>query len=1338
MRSFIAHLIFAVLLLSVIPSKAQMRFVENGKQWPSQVAFRTDIPGGKFYAEPHGFTIDLYNAETVASVFAAHGGNRTAMAPPATLDCHAYRVHFAESNPEPTLQGGKAFETLYNYYLGNNPEAWSTNLHAYAELRYTAIYPGIDLKLYSNGPLKYDFIVQPGADPTLIKLSYEGVTPKINKEGQLVLKTSVREVLESQPFAYQIIEGHITPVACAYSLSANVVSFALGAYDRSLSLVIDPELIFSTYSGSTADNFGYTAAYDAEGHLYAGSTVFGTGYPTSSGAYQASWAGGIGAGALAGTDIALSKFNLNGTAMLYSTYLGGSGDELPHSLVCDADGELYMLGTSGSANYPVLSTAFQTSFAGGSPTVLGGVGINYNLGCDIVVSRLSNNGTVMLGSTFAGGSENDGVNTATGLRFNYADEMRGEIELDDDGNVVVGSSTYSPDFPMAGGGFQNTKGAGQEGVVFRLNADLSNMLSSTFYGGSEADAIYSIDISEMGVLVGGGSRSTNLPSNGTPFQNTFGGGSADGFIANFENNLGGLTAMTYYGAATYDQVYFVERDQDGFPHIYGQTTAGGNTFISNAAYGVPNSGMLLSKFAPDLSSRVWSTVFGNGANTPNISPSAFSVDICNRIYLSGWGGIVNNQGSTNGLPVTPDALQSTTDGNDFYFLVMEGDASALSFASFFGGGSSAEHVDGGTSRFDRGGVIYQAVCAGCGSNDDFPIFPENAHSSTNNSFNCNLGVAKIDFDLPLLLADFEVSPACLPEPVEFANNSISASPATVFFWDFGDGTNSNQINPSHVYGAPGTYTASLVIFDPIACNVADTISVTFEVFQAVELDVETTLFSCTDTNFTITASSNGTATWYTWASDGALNEVLLQGPTDSIFSITTLSPLTLYLEAGIGPCAVTESITLYPPPIAQLGIGDTVLCSTEVFDVNLSTSGGNEFSNYNWQPEALVISGQGSTSATFAADESFTVVASAVSEFGCLATDSAQVEVYPIALQVPGDTLSCNEVPLSLTANSEGTATIFLWSTDPDFETVINASGDSTITVVPDTFTVYYIQVINELCSLIDSVGVSAFEIGTSINEPFLVCVGDTVLMTVTNDFPGAILTHLWEPADLIIAGQGSNAVLAIADGPITFTVLSSTLDGACSITLQSTVFTSDLGAIDIDASATPSILVPGASSQLAVKPVSDEYLYLWEPPTYLDNPLGSAATSTPAQSITYTVSVIDLGEVGACVKNAEVSITVVDFICGEPFIYVPNAFTPNSDGENDVLYVRGQNIANMTFSVYDRWGERVFYTTDQNLGWDGLYKGKPAAPAVFVYHLQVDCGDGQRHFQKGNVTLLR
>ncbi len=1328
-----------MLALGIGSVQAQFHFIENGGQWPDRVIYSTQIPGGRLYIESGGPVFNLYDTETTSRVFAGHYGGEP-IPPPKKLKQHAYRLRLVGGSSDPSITARQVLPGKYAFFLGDDPDRWASDLSAFQEVWMEDVYPGVDLILYGRQNLKYDFIVAPGGQIEDITLEYEGVKPKLQKNGTIRIPTSIGEIIESKPFAYQNINGKIVPVECTYRLDGNRLSFEVGSYDTNEILTIDPELVFSTYSGSFADNFGYTATYDIQGHLYSGSTAFGTGYPMTMGAYQTDWAGGTGAGNLPGMDIAISKFSLDGTGLIYSTYLGGGGDEMPHSLVTDSSGTLYVFGTTGSSNFPVTNGAFQTTFKGGTAITLSGIGVQFANGCDMFVAKLSPTGQALEGATYIGGTANDGVNTAGVLKYNYADEIRGEIDIDHNGRVLVGSCTYSDDFPMAADGFQQTKAFGQDGVVIRLSPSLQSLEHSTFFGGAGQDAVYSIHTSPDGqVSVGGGTSSTDLEIPAGAFQSTYGGGSADGFIATFQEDLSGLETATYFGTASYDQIYFIEKDEAGYPHVFGQTKTEGNYFLVNASYGQPGRGMFVSKFSPDMTTMEWSTTFGVQLGVPALSPVAFAVDICNRIYLSGWGGSVNGFGGTFGLDITDDALQTTTDNNDFYFMVLSGDASALEFATYYGGSSSPEHVDGGTSRFDRNGHIYQAVCAGCGGNDDFPIYPPNALSPTNNSSNCNLGVAKIDFDMPLVFADFTVADVCLPDPVIFENTSNTfAGGNPTYHWDFGEGSISFEVSPTYTYENAGTYHVELVIIDPDACNITDTIVKSVTVYPAIEIAMADTMFSCLDSEFEITASTNGAADHFTWSSSPDFSTVISEGPTDSILTFSPTEEGFIYLWATSPECSAVDSVFLSPAPGLTLSLGDTLLCQTGTLDFTaIFTPPGLDPSSIAWEPAALVISGQNTTQVTVMADESFTLNVYVNTAFGCELTRQAEIEVHPIFLEVGNDTLTCTGDPVELVANSFGTADSFIWSANPNFSNPLNPSGDSTITVVPENYTRYYIRVENQGCVLIDSVGVSQLTAGTSITPDRLICAGDTATLIVSNDFPGHQLTHIWSPEDLILSGQGTEMIQAILTETTTFMVVSTTPQG-CVVENMTTVFVSPLGNEEVIATANPYNLTLGESSQLSGLPINENYFYQWEPSTYLDDPHSTSPMSTPDETTIYKLTISDIGNEGICSVSDTVIVRVFESICGPPNIFVPNAFSPNGDGENDVLYVRGSVITDVEFSVFDRWGEKVFETDDISRGWDGLYKGKLAEPAVFVYYLHAVCGDGQTYFEKGNVTLIR
>ncbi len=223
--------------------------------------------------------------------------------------------------------------------------------------------------------------------------------------------------------------------------------------------------------------------------------------------------------------MALTKFDTTGSFLIWSTMYGGSGDDLPHSLIVNSANELYVLGTTGSPNLPTTVGTYDNSFGGGTAYTPQGIGVSYPLGADMVVARFSADGTQLLGSTYLGGSLNDGHNSAANLKVNYADEMRGEVLLDDEENVVIVSCSTSPDYPTTAGAPQITFGGGtHDGVVSRLNSTLTSLQWSTFFGGNDADAAFSGELDPSGDLyICGGTTSTNLPVTAGAYQTRFPG-----------------------------------------------------------------------------------------------------------------------------------------------------------------------------------------------------------------------------------------------------------------------------------------------------------------------------------------------------------------------------------------------------------------------------------------------------------------------------------------------------------------------------------------------------------------------------------------------------------------------------------------------------------------------------------------------------------------------------------------------------------------------------------------------------------------------------------------------
>lgn len=839
-----------------------LQFTENKGQWTGNFLFKADMGGGAAFLERTGFMFVLQDAHdrymmeekvhghagtgsdtswhldpasagpfTQASTAARVAGqNNVATIPsvPSTIPdvkAHAYHVSFVNASPNVQVIPDKAADSYSNYFIGNDPKKWASNVKTYQLVNYKSLYNNVDMQVYSDqGTLKYDLIVQPGGDPSQIQLQYDGMTGiKVNK-GNLEITTTVGTVTEQMPLAYQYIGEEKVSVKVSYALSGNQLKFKVsGKYDKSYPLIIDPSYIFSTVSGSKADNWGYTATYDGAGNFYGGGIVFDFGYPVTTGAYQTSFVGQF--------DVGISKFSSNGRNLIYATYIGGGGKEQPHSLFVDANNNLVIAGRTSSADYP-------------HTNVEGPRG-----GYDIFVTKLNAAGSGIIGSLIIGSSGDDGVNMTdnrevgpTVLMRNYGDDGRSEVVIDNDGNIYVASETRSDKFPTTFGVFQLSFGGGnQDGVIIKIAPDCNTMLWASYIGGSKEDAAFVLALDGTnGIYVGGATASSDFPMRGNGVYKTYRGGICDGYIAHISADGKTMMQSTYLGAdnAAADMVYGVQMDAKGFVYTMGTTegTWPAKQPSGTASFYNDNSKQFIAKLQPDLSAFVYSTTFGKIASTPSISPVAFLVDRCENVYVSGWGGGINTSlhypnSNTAGLPLK-NPLQKTTDTQDFYFFVLQRDATDVLFASYFGGNGTYEHVDGGTSRFDRNGVIYQGICAWCPTSENgprarYPTTP-GAYATTAPP-NCNFGALKIAFNLDGVKAGIKTldrkTNYCVPTTVTFVDTT--GTPAQTWTWIFGDGATSTGTNDTiqHTYTVPGDYTAKLVKCDPTSCNGCDTSSI---------------------------------------------------------------------------------------------------------------------------------------------------------------------------------------------------------------------------------------------------------------------------------------------------------------------------------------------------------------------------------------------------------------------------------------------------------------------------------------------------------------------------------
>ena len=826
-----------ILLTSSALASAQQGFVGNDGQWDEPFEYVYRFGANALFLTQDSLVFSVLSSEDFH--------------PEHDTDKHHHYadtlhfVHFSVKFPGAgrlTWSGESQMPHQNHFYLGKQ-SSWRSSVPSFEKLRAKNVYPGIDLLVYSAaGGVKYDWVVSPDADPSLITVAYGGVDAIEVDRKKVSLSTGIGIIEEGLPLAYQGAKE----IKAHYEKGENQVKYRLGDYDVSQTLVIDPIYIFSTYSGSSADNFGYTATFDDNGNAFGGGIVFNTGYPTVLGSFDVTFNGGF-------FDAAISKFSADGSQLLWSAYIGGANLDQPHSLDCDEFGNLYVLGLTGSSDFPTTSNAQDTSFGGGNQAVA--EYYTFANGSDMFVSAINSSGTSLFGSSFLGGENNEGFNDS--LRFNYGDGFRGEIEVQRGGGYVfVASTADSSGYPVTAGG--TTHQGGLDGVFSVLSRNMDSLISSTYVGTSGHEALYSLSIAEK---IGNATQSSRIFLAGaikTTESNLMVAG--DSVNINGSSSHNGLLVSLAFGpsisieaahmnsGSAYNQHFFVETnhpsDTATLVTLVGQSKGGLVASDSNF-WGQPGSAQYFMEFKLDLTNETFvnrkTLVFGDGSNTTiDLSPTALLVDECGNTYFSGWGGSPNSEGTTDGLTTTPGAVRTVTDGRDFYFLVIDPSWKVARLATYYGS-ADREHVDGGTSRFDARGRIFQGVCAGCGGSSAYPTYPSNVYSSTNGSSNCNLAVTVIDLDIQN--ARLNVTPVpdefCLPGNFVLADSSINVQSYTV---DWGDGSVQSYAGSigSYQYTVPGSYLVNVIGQDTV-CDTWDT--TTFEIqvnpaFDSVWIDYD--------------------------------------------------------------------------------------------------------------------------------------------------------------------------------------------------------------------------------------------------------------------------------------------------------------------------------------------------------------------------------------------------------------------------------------------------------------------------------------------------------------------
>jgi hypothetical protein len=576
----------------------------------------------------------------------------------------AISMKFAGSASDRAPEGGKPLPGVVNYLLGKNPALWERAIPTFEQVKYSAVYPGIDAVFYGNKhELEYDFRVAAKADPGQIRLAFSDSSRlRIERDGSLVLSLQGNELTFRKPVLYQERNGSQVAVDGSFRLLAgNRVGFSVGAYDHSQPLVIDPVLEYATYLGGSVNDRAYAIAVDSEGAAYVAGAACSANFPTTKPALDETDPEAKTTGACAGF---VSKLNPAGTALIYSTYLGGSGNnsgaslnyngntffaDIIQAIAVDAEGNAYLGGLTYSPNFPVTKGAYQITNEGGENS-------------NGFVAKLNPSGTGLVYSTFLGGSGFTGS-------FNPLGDQVNGIAVDADGNAYVTGSTYSKNFPVTTGAFQTTYGYTDTfpgaplspfGTAFvsKINPSGSGLVYSTFLGGTCDCDGHSLTLGDFGnaivldknghAFVAGETFANNFPVTHGAYQTANSGG-FDAFVTEVNLSGSGLVFSTYLGGSGSDEATSLARDAAGNLYV------GGGTYstdfpVTTGTWSKTGSGFV-SKLNSSESALLAST------QIENVPVNAIAVAGDGAIYVAGA-----NQADVNGCGASTNALTTNTSG----------------------------------------------------------------------------------------------------------------------------------------------------------------------------------------------------------------------------------------------------------------------------------------------------------------------------------------------------------------------------------------------------------------------------------------------------------------------------------------------------------------------------------------------------------------------------------------------------------------------------------------------------------------------------------------------------
>ena len=684
MKNFFATLVGVTLVTAALTATAAFN-PGNLPLWfeaTDNATFTTRSPGAEFAITASGAEITLQKS----------GGQ------PATV-----RMSFVGGNPATQLRGEQLLSGKINRFIGNDAAQWHTAQSAFAQVQLEKIYPGVNVTYYGNAKqLEYDFNLAAGVNPEIIALRFDGAEKiSVDAQGQLVLQVNGGQLFQHPPIAYQTISGERRAVAASYKITgAHSAGFAIGTYDHSQPLVIDPIISWATYFGGSAGETTWAVAVNpTDDTVYVAGQTFSSRVTNNIPfATVGSFATNYHGGALSG-DAFVAKFDSAGQNLLYCTYLGGSGNEIANGLTVDALGQAYVAGVTTSPNFPVRNAVTNGTFNGSHITGVTDPNIRA-YPPDGFVTKLSADGTALVYSTYFGGNKWESI---------YA------IAIDPAGEAFITGYTSSTNFPTTGNAIQTKMAcanffyANANAFVSEIATDGGSLVYSTFLGGTNHDAGLAIAYNNNKVFIAGYTTSTNFPwTNGLPASRLLNGrtnfsGFADAFVAMFTQNGTNLDLQysTFLGSTNQDAATAIAADADANAYVVGWTTS---TNFPNSSSGAQLSSYVrtnrinfavatnafFAKLAWDGALTLpYSQMFGGrGLDAAN----GVALDSSKNIYIVGSASSTNFPVTTNEIIAINSSVGSTNflsatnrGQTDAFITVFAADLNSVLLSAYIGG-----------------------------------------------------------------------------------------------------------------------------------------------------------------------------------------------------------------------------------------------------------------------------------------------------------------------------------------------------------------------------------------------------------------------------------------------------------------------------------------------------------------------------------------------------------------------------------------------------------------------------------------------------------------------------